>query len=387
MIGDIFIYHGIGREKGEVSAEMFRAELQQNKDAETIKIHFHTPGGDVFEGFNMYNTLMNFKATTGKKVIGIVESVCASIGTLVLGACDEIVMNTASQIMIHNPHVETKGDANKLRGVADHLDKIKHVLIDVFQKKTGLSDEKLWALYDSETWLNASEAKQLGFADDVQDGIKAVAKINLNNFKMETTKKEGLWASLTNLFKLSKFRNEFTETLADNRVIIVMSEDEEWVGKQVVLEDGTPLEDGSHALVSGKTIVVAGGVISEVQMAPESPAEDNKPDEMDNKIKELEAQLAAAVAEKEQATAQAQALQKEVTTAKADVTKYHARLTAIEKDFLTLKEQASLPVGEQPKKDKGPVIKNANQQPQVDHMGDFALNYYKNRNLVKTDED
>jgi ATP-dependent protease ClpP protease subunit len=93
MIGDIFIYHGIGREKGEVSAEMFRNELNQNKDAESIKIHFHTPGGDVFEGFNMYNTLMNFKATTGKKVIGIVESVCASIGTLVLGACDEIVMN------------------------------------------------------------------------------------------------------------------------------------------------------------------------------------------------------------------------------------------------------------------------------------------------------
>jgi ATP-dependent protease ClpP protease subunit len=384
MIGDIFIYHGIGREKGEVSAEMFRNELNQNKDAESIKIHFHTPGGDVFEGFNMYNTLMNFKATTGKKVIGIVESVCASIGTLVLGACDEIVMNTASQIMIHNPHVETKGDANKLRGVADHLDKIKHVLIDVFQKKTGLSDEKLWALYDSETWLNASEAKQLGFADDVQDGIKAVAKINLNNFKMET-KKEGLWASLTNLFKLTKFRNEFTETLADNRVIIVMSEDDDWTGKQVVLEDGTPLEDGPHTLVSGKTIVVTGGVISEVQATP--PPEDNNPDEMDNKIKELEAQLAAALAEKDQAAAQAQALQKEVTTAKAETSKFQNRLSTIEKYFLALKEQASLPVGEQPNLKKGPVIKNANEQPKVDHMGDYALRFYKNRNLVQTDED
>jgi ATP-dependent protease ClpP protease subunit/uncharacterized coiled-coil protein SlyX len=381
-MGDIFIYKGIGQEKGELSALAFRADLEANSQADVIKIHFHTPGGDVFEGFNMYNTLLNFKEKTGKKVVGIVESLCASIGTLVLGACDEIVMNTASQLMIHNPHVETKGDANKLRGVADHLDKIKHVLIDVWKKRTKLPEEKLWALYDSETWLNASEAKQMGFADDVQDAIKAVAKINLTQLEMEKFNK--LAEAFKNLLGIAKIKNEFTETLSDNRVIVVMSEDEEWVGKQVFLETGEPLEDGSHALMSGKTITVAGGIITEVAAAT---PEDKPNEEMENKIKELESQLAAAKAEQQAAVEAKASLEKEVATAKAETTKIQNRVTDIEKKFLELQEEMSKTVGQKPVIKPGPVIKNVNKTPESDPMGDFAYNYYKNRHIIKEENE
>ena len=116
-----------------------------------------------------------------------------------------------------------------------------------------MTKEKLWALYDNETWLTADEAKAMGFVDEVVDAIKAVAKVDLKHYKM---KDQNLWTKIQNLFSLKKFKNEFTETLADGRVIIVMSDDEDWTGKQVIYEDGTPLEPGEYPLADGKVITV-----------------------------------------------------------------------------------------------------------------------------------
>ena len=379
----IFIDQVIGTEKSEISADRVLSQL--NPESETIYIHFNTPGGDVYEGFRMYNGILNFKANTGKKVVGIVDSVCASIGTLVLAACDEIVMKTVSQMMIHNPHTKAEGDANKFRGIADQLDKIKHLLIGVYQKRTGLPEEKLWELYDNTTWLNASEAKQLGFADEVEDAIKAVAKINIENF-MDQTKFEQLLGRFKNLIGLTKIKNEFTETLTDGRVIVVMSEDGDWVGKQVILEDGSPLEDGTFTTQSGKAITIAGGSITDVQQA--SPPEDNKNEEMENKVKELEAQLAEAKAALETATNQAKSSEQRAVTAEANTIKIQNRVTQIEKDFIKLKEEASKTVGDNTPPPAGPVIKNLAGTDRVqdyDPMGEEVKKFYKRRNLINED--
>lgn len=383
----IFIDQVIGTEKSEISADRVLSQL--NPESETIYIHFNTPGGDVYEGFRMYNGILNFKANTGKKIIGIVDSVCASIGTLVLAACDEIVMKTVSQMMIHNPHTKAEGDANKFRGIADQLDKIKHLLIGVYQKRTGLPEEKLWELYDNTTWLNASEAKQLGFADEVEDAIKAVAKINIENF-MDQTKFEQLLGRFKNLIGLTKIRNEFTETLTDGRVIVVMSEDGDWVGKQAILEDGSPLEDGTYTTQSGKAITVAGGNITDVQAAPaqEAPKEDNKNQEMENKVKELEAQLAEAKAALETATNQAKSNEQRAVTAEANTLKIQNRVTQIEKDFIRLKEEASKTVGDTTPPPAGPVIKNLAGTSNVqdyDPMGEEVKKQLKNRRLIHED--
>lgn len=385
MDGHIFISQGIGTQGAEISADRVLSQLDSSFDK--IVLHFNTPGGDVFEGFKMYNGIQNFKANTGKKVVGIVESYCASIGTLVLGACDEIIMNTVSQLMIHNPFTKVEGDANKFRGVADQLDKIKNLLIGVYEKRTGLPKEELWALYDKETWLNASEAKKMGFADEVQDAIKAVATINIENF-MQDSKFQQMASAFKNLIGLTKIKNQISETLSDNRVIVVMADEgEDWTGKQVVLEDGTPLEDGAHTLVSGKTITVAGGVVTEkADAAPQQEAKPNE--EMENKIKELEAQLAEAKAALETSQTQAQASEKKAVTAEANTIKIQNRLTKIEQDFIALQEEAKKTVGDSTPPPVGPVIKNAVGTGNVkdyDPMGEEALKYYKNRKLINED--
>lgn len=378
MTGHIFIYGNIGTRTGEVSLKAVKSQI--DKDASDYIVHIFSGGGDVFEGYGIYNALKN--DTAGKPVVVQIEGICASIATLIAAAGTKIIMNRTGEFMIHNPHItDLKGDARELRSVANQLDKIKTILIDVYERRTGLPKEKLWELYDNETWLTAEEAKTMGFVDEAVDAIKAVATVDLTKFKMEK-QQNGLLRFIRSLAGLPKFKAQYTETLADGQVIIVMSDDEDWTGKQVIMEaTGEPAPAGTHQLASGKTITVDdAGIITQVGDAP--TAADKQNEEMNAKIAELEKQLAEA----KQAQATAESAAKEANgkaeEAKQASAKFENRFNEMSKEFLQLKEQMSKTFGQtDEQKSKGPVVKNADPKKE-DPMGDFALEFFRNRNLV-----
>lgn len=380
MTGHIFIYGGIGTGLGEVSLKSVKSQIDNS--ASDYVVHIVSPGGDVFEGYAIYNAIKN----TGKKITTQVEGLCASIATLIAFAGDKIVMNKTSEFMIHNPRIsDLKGDAYDLRNVANQLDTIKNLLIEVSgarAQRNGkpMSKEKLWELYDNETWLTAQQAEQFGFVDEVVDAMKAVAKVDLNSFKMEKSLFKTLVRKFQNLLEVSKIKNEFTETLQDGTVVIVMSEDGAWEGKQVIREDGSPLDPGDYVLASGKTITVGDNSTITTVKEAESPAAKEEQNEMDNKIKELEAQLAEAKAAKETAEATAQAALKEAVSAKAETSKFQNRVTNLEKDFLALKEAAGKTLGDDRPLPTGPVFKNADgSESMYDPMAEFVKRKLKAR--------
>lgn len=382
MTGHIFIYGGIGTGPGEVSINNIKNQLEENKSATDLTLHIVSPGGDVFEGYGIYNILKN----SGKQVTTHIEGLCASIATLVAFAGEKIVMNRTSEFMIHNPKItDLKGESSDLRNVANQLDKIKSLLMDVSSARAArngkpIDKNKLGELYDNETWLNAQETMQHGFADEVVDAIKAVATVDLNHLKMET-KFEALSKAFKNFLGMAKIKNEFTETLQDGTTIIVMSEDQDWTGKQVVYEDGSPLPDGDHVLASGKTITVAAGLISGVK---EAAAADKQNEEMDNRIKELEAQLAEAKTAKETAEAAAKSSETKAAAAEAKATRIFNQAEKLQKDYLKLAEEAGKTIGDTTEPSRGPVIKNLKTEDQADDpMGDEALKFFRNRNMVK----
>lgn len=383
MTGHVFIYGGIGSGPGETSLKSVKAQL--DPQAENYIVHLVSPGGEVFEGFGIYNILKN----SGKKITTHIEGVCASIATLIAFAGEEIVMNKTSEFMIHNPNIsDLKGDASDLRNVANQLDTIKGLLIEVSGARAArngkaIDAETLMKLYDNETWLTAQQAMEYGFVDRVEDAIKAVAKVDIKHLKMEKNLFQKLAAKFSNALKLANIKNEFTETLSDGRVVIVMSEDGAWEGKQIVYEDGTPLEAGTYTLKTEKVITVGeGSVITTVAEGP-APEDKAKEEEVNNKIKELEAQLAEAKASQATAEASATAAKTEAATAKAETAKIQNRVKTIEQDFLKLKEEAMKTVGDNTPPLRGPVIKNADGDDKAsDPMGDAALSYYKNRNII-----
>lgn len=370
MTGDIYIYNVIGPDAsmGEVSAENIRHQLKANKDAEELTLHIISPGGDVFEGYSIYNALKN----SGKKITTHIEGTCASIATLVAAAGQNIIMNRTAQFMIHNPKVSglsSDADSKRLRNVADQLDQIKSILIDVYERKTGLSKEKLWELYDNETWMSAVEAEQMGFIDESVDAIKAVASFDLTNFtnNMKDAKETSILQGLINRFSnLLKYKNEQSVTLEDGTIILVMSEDGDFTGKPVTREDGSPLEPGTYPITDGRTITVgADSTITEVKDA-EPAEEDMKKDE---EIANLKAQLAEAKAQ--------------ATTASASAVKFENRLKTVESEFLKLKEEALKTIGDPAPQGKGPVFKNIN-NPAMDYdpMGEEVKKNLKARNVI-----
>lgn len=384
MMGHVFIYGGIGTGRGEISFQNVNNQLSlpENKDSEEITVHIISPGGDVFEGEAIYNALRN----SGKKVITHIEGTCASIATLIAGAGDKIIMNRTARWMIHNPKISAiteASDSRELRHVANQLDQIKTLLIDVYDRKTSLGKEKLWELYDNETWLTAEQAETMGFIDESTDAIKAVATVNLKHFRMEA-KDKSLLGVIKNLFGLKKFKNEFTETLADGSVIIVMSEDGDWTGKQIVREDGAPLEAGDYTLASGKVITIdANSTITKVtEAAP--PEEAEKPEDME-KIKQLEEQLAAAKAAQTAAEAKVAALDNSTAAITA---RFEARFKELEeKEAKREEDLKKKAVGTLPPVKRGPALVNTGGDENFDPMGEDALKFYRTRNILRNEQE
>ena len=143
--------------------------------AKTINVSINSPGGDVFAGLAIYNALKG----SGKEIVVKVMGVAASAASLIAMAGDKIVMPKNTFMMVHNPWSFAVGNADELRETADTLDKIGSSLQATYVAKTGQSEEKIKELLAKDTWLTADEAKELGFATEVIDDVKANASFDM----------------------------------------------------------------------------------------------------------------------------------------------------------------------------------------------------------------
>lgn len=145
-----------------------------------ITMHFNSPGGSVFDGFQIYNVL---RAHPAEKT-AVVEGLSASIATVIMLAAKTVRFAKNAQMMIHNPACCVFGDAAYLRKQALVLDDMRDSLVEIYREKTGKTRAELVKAMDAETWLPAKEAKAWGFADEVRDDVaEASAKFDMTGFK------------------------------------------------------------------------------------------------------------------------------------------------------------------------------------------------------------
>ena len=179
---DIFIYSEVGG--FDVNAQSFINELREVKD-KNLNVHINSLGGSVFDGMAIYNALKNHK----KKVITKVEGIAASIASVIAMAGDTIEMAENSLFMIHNPFTMAGGDAGELRKTADILDKIRDEIANIYASNSGQDVETLVGLMNTETWFNASETIDNGFANEVTKAIKVENSYDLSKFNNITSEK------------------------------------------------------------------------------------------------------------------------------------------------------------------------------------------------------
>ena len=144
------------------SPKSFRGMLDENKGKE-IKVVINSYGGDVFAAASIYTALMNYQ----NKVTVYVESIAASAASVIAMAGKKVVMSPVAALMIHNPSTYAEGDHNEMEKSLNALKAIKETIITAYEKKTNLSREKISALMENETWMDAYKAKELGFIDEI----------------------------------------------------------------------------------------------------------------------------------------------------------------------------------------------------------------------------
>jgi ATP-dependent Clp endopeptidase proteolytic subunit ClpP len=170
---DLFLYGEVGG-WGASAAEFIDA-LSTRKE-QRINLHIHSPGGSVFEGHAIFTAL---KSHPGG-VTTWVDGIAASMASVIAMAGAPVKMASNAFLMIHNPWSQTAGGSDEMRKQADVLDKLKESLVKIYADKSGMTHEEISAAMDSETWFSAEEAVAFGLADEVFEGMKAAAKIDLS---------------------------------------------------------------------------------------------------------------------------------------------------------------------------------------------------------------
>jgi ATP-dependent Clp protease protease subunit len=89
----------------------------------------------------------------------------------------EVLMAPTALMMIHNPATVAFGDHEDMQKAIDMLAEVKESIINAYEIKTNMSRAKLSHLMDSETWMNANKAIELGFADDILTDEKTAVEV------------------------------------------------------------------------------------------------------------------------------------------------------------------------------------------------------------------
>ena len=166
----------------DVTPRMFRDELFAGSG--DIIIWINSPGGDCVAASQIYSMLMDYKGNVTVKIDGI----AASAASVIAMAGTKVLMAPTALMMIHNPATVAFGDHEDMQKAIDMLSEVKESIINAYELKTSLSRAKLSHLMDSETWMNANKAIELGFADDIlKDSKKDAADIPAYAFSGKET--------------------------------------------------------------------------------------------------------------------------------------------------------------------------------------------------------
>lgn len=128
-----------------------------------IIVNLNSPGGDAFDGISIFNRLKRHKG----KVTVYVDGYACSAASIIAMAGDEVIMQLGSMMMIHEATSIIWGSKRDMRKEADVLEELEEGLIDIYMTKTNLSRDEVKEKINNETWMSASTAVELGFANEV----------------------------------------------------------------------------------------------------------------------------------------------------------------------------------------------------------------------------
>lgn len=136
--------------------------------AKKIKIRMNSLGGDAGVSILVHNRLREISGE-GIEISCIVDGVAMSGGSIIMCAADRVIVNPSSIVMIHKCLMQPWGayNADELRSMAKSCDAWDQAQVNIYNRKTGLSDTVISHMMSDTTYMTGKEAVEKGFADEV----------------------------------------------------------------------------------------------------------------------------------------------------------------------------------------------------------------------------
>ncbi|WP_256470442.1 ATP-dependent Clp endopeptidase proteolytic subunit ClpP [Robiginitalea marina] len=141
---------------------LFLASTDSSKD---IQIYINSPGGSVYAGLGIYDTMQFIKPDVATICTGIAASMAAVL--LCAGHKGKRSGLKHSRVMIHQPMSGAQGQASDIEIAAKEVLKLRDELYQIIASHTGQSFDKIYEDSDRDFWMKAGEARDYGMIDEI----------------------------------------------------------------------------------------------------------------------------------------------------------------------------------------------------------------------------
>ncbi len=139
--------------------------LDSTDSGKDISIYINSPGGSVYAGLGIYDTMQFIQSPVATICTGMAASMAAVL--LVAGAEGKRSALPHSRVMIHQPLGGAQGQASDIEITAREIMKLKKELYTIISEHSHTDFDKVWADSDRDYWMTAEEAKEYGMIDRV----------------------------------------------------------------------------------------------------------------------------------------------------------------------------------------------------------------------------
>ena len=158
----------LGTQIDDYTANPLQAQLLYLDSADPgkdISIYINSPGGSVYAGLGIYDTMQFISSDVATICTGMAASMAAVL--LVAGKEGKRSALTHSRVMIHQPMGGAQGQASDIEITAREIQKLKKELYSIIANHSHTDFDKVWADSDRDYWMTADEAKEYGMIDRV----------------------------------------------------------------------------------------------------------------------------------------------------------------------------------------------------------------------------
>ena len=158
----------LGTQVDDYTANVIQAQLlylDSVDPGKDISIYINSPGGSVYAGLGIYDTMQFISSPVATICTGMAASMAAVL--LVAGAEGKRSALTHSRVMIHQPMGGAQGQASDIEITAREIQKLKKELYTIIAEHSHTDFDKVWADSDRDYWMTAQEAKEYGMIDSV----------------------------------------------------------------------------------------------------------------------------------------------------------------------------------------------------------------------------